>query len=96
MPNHTLKTDPEPFQAVLDLKKTFEIRLNDRDFHEGDILRLIETKYTGEEMKAGAPLIYTGREAFREVSHILKGPLYGLQDEWCILSIFGSACKWEV
>lgn len=81
---HTLKTDPEVFAAVLSGEKTFEIRLNDRDFKVGDALHLLETASTGAEMKAGAPLTYTGRKAFRTVSHVLTG--YGLAEGWCCLS----------
>jgi hypothetical protein len=39
---HDLKTLPEYFVQVAFLIKPFEIRLNDRDFHVGDILRLHE------------------------------------------------------
>ncbi|WP_081089561.1 DUF3850 domain-containing protein [Achromobacter xylosoxidans] len=81
---HILKTDPEVFQAVLSGAKTFEIRLNDRGFAVGDVLGLRETKHTGAEMRAGAPLEYTGRECQRFVSHVLTG--YGLADGWCCLS----------
>ncbi|WP_445656861.1 DUF3850 domain-containing protein [Achromobacter sp. NCFB-sbj8-Ac1-l] len=81
---HILKTDPEAFQAVLSGAKTFEIRLNDRGYAVGDVLGLRETKHTGAEMRAGAPLVYTGRECQRFVSHVLTG--YGLADGWCCLS----------
>ncbi len=81
---HVLKTDPEVFQAVLSGAKTFEIRLNDRGYGVGDVLGLRETKHTGAEMRAGAPLVYTGRECQRFVSHVLTG--YGLADGWCCLS----------
>lgn len=81
---HLLKTDPEVFQAVLDGAKTFEIRLNDRGYAVGDVLGLCETKHTGAEMRAGAPLVYTGRECQRFVSHVLTG--YGLAEGWCCLS----------
>lgn len=81
---HILKTDPEAFQAVLSGAKTFEIRLNDRGYAVGDVLGLRETKHTGAEMQAGAPLEYTGRECQRFVSHVLTG--YGLADGWCCLS----------
>ena len=33
---HALKTLPEYFEAVLENKKTFELRKNDRDFKVGD------------------------------------------------------------
>ncbi|OMG89509.1 hypothetical protein BIZ92_24280 [Achromobacter xylosoxidans] len=81
---HILKTDPAVFQAVLSGAKTFEIRLNDRGFAVGDVLGLRETKHTGAEMRAGAPLEYTGRECQRFVSHVLTG--YGLAEGWCCLS----------
>ena len=50
---HSLKTDPELFEAVLIGLKKYEIRLDDRGFEVGHELCLMETKYTGEEMKAG-------------------------------------------
>jgi hypothetical protein len=49
--DHTLKTDPEVFQAAMQGVKTWEIRKDDRGFKVGDILCLRETEYTGEEMK---------------------------------------------
>ena len=42
---HHLKTKPEYFQAVINGKKPFEIRLNDRDFKQGD--RVILEEYLG-------------------------------------------------
>lgn len=84
MTTHDLKTDPEVFAAVAKGAKTFEIRFNDRDFQVGDTLRLRETVSTGAEMKAGAPLVYTGHEVTKTVSHILTG--YGLAEGWCCLS----------
>lgn len=44
-----LKTKPKHFNLQLQDKKNFEIRLNDRDFKEGDILCLEEYNkdYTG-------------------------------------------------
>ncbi|MBV2182061.1 MAG: DUF3850 domain-containing protein [Castellaniella sp.] len=81
---HSLKTDPEVFQAVFEGLKTFEIRVNDRGFRVGDELLLKETTRTGAEIKDGAPLEYTGRTCRRAVSHILTG--YGLAENWCCLS----------
>ncbi len=84
---HELKTDPEVFDAVRSGEKTFEIRLNDRDFKVGDILFLRKTKYTGNELRTGMPLEYTGDEIRRTVKYILYGPIYGLADGWVIMSI---------
>lgn len=81
---HELKTDPAVFDAVVRGAKTHEIRFNDRAFAVGDLLHLRETAATGEAMRAGAPIEYTGRQALREVSHIQTG--YGLADGWVILS----------
>lgn len=81
---HELKTDPIVFDAVVRGVKTHEIRFNDRGFAIGDLLNLRETVATGEAMRAGAPLAFTGRATMREVSHIQTG--YGLTDGWCILS----------
>jgi hypothetical protein len=84
MATHDLKTDPQAFDAALRGVKTFEIRFNDRGFAVGDTLRLHETVHTGEEMKAGAPLKFTGRVLVKTVSHIQTG--YGLGKGWCCLS----------
>lgn len=84
MKTHHLKTDPLVFQAVWDNAKTFEMRFNDRGFQVGDLLVLVETTHTGVEIKAGAPLDYTGRACSRIVSHLLEG--YGLRPGWCCLS----------
>lgn len=42
MKKHNLKTWPEYFRAVRNREKTFEVRLNDRDFKVDDILVLKE------------------------------------------------------
>lgn len=92
---HQLKTDPGVFDAVIQGKKTFEIRLNDRDYRVGDVLKLCETVYVGEAMKVGAPLIYTGRDCYVEVTYILYGPIYGLQEKWVIMSITPIPAQFE-
>lgn len=87
MKTHELKTDPEPFQATWDGAKTFEIRKDDRGFAVGDKLHLRETRHSGAKMEAGdATLQYTGRVKNLRVLHILRGPVYGLQAGWAILS----------
>lgn len=82
-----LKTDPEVFAEVLADRKKFEIRWDDRSYRHGDTLVLRETKHTGAQMKAGAPLEYTGRECIRAVVGVMHGPLYGLAAGWVIMSI---------
>ena len=84
--NHELKTDPEVFCALIAGAKTYELLKDDRGFAVGDTLTLRETKHTDAEMAAGAPLEYTGRTHGKVVTHILRGPIYGLMDGWAILS----------
>lgn len=90
-PVHDLKTDPEMFVAVCSGAKTHEIRKDDRGFAVGDILQLRETVYTGEEMAAGARLVYSNRELCVHVTHIMRGPLYGIKEGWAILSFSRAA-----
>jgi hypothetical protein len=64
---HDLKTWPEYFAAVLDGRKTFEVRrTDDRHFAVGDVLRLREW-----DPACGA---YTGRATTQRVSYIVQGP----------------------
>jgi len=84
---HELKTDSEAFKPVLKGKKTFEIRFNDRNFQVGDFLLLKETQFSDAEMKLGERLEYTGANCLVKVTHVLLGPIYGLQEGWCILSV---------
>ncbi len=90
MKTHNLKTDPDVFRAVQSGRKTFEIRKDDRGFQLGDYLVLLETKYDGMLMNSDPhnyPLLYTGAACVRRVTHILHGPIYGLQEGWVIMSV---------
>lgn len=63
MTTHDLKTRPEYFVAILDGRKTFELRRNDRDFRVGD--RLVLREWVD-------PLVgYTGRVETRRVAYKL-------------------------
>lgn len=84
---HELKTDPAVFQALSIGAKTFEIRKDDRGFEVGDTLILRETVSPGHLMAHGAKLEYTGRQEQRKVTHILRGPTYGLTEGWVIMSV---------
>ena len=87
MKTHELKTDPDAFDGSWRGVKPWEIRFNDRDFKVGDRLSLRETIYTGEEMKNGKPLEFTGRSICLDILYVLSGPIYGLSDGWVIMSV---------
>jgi hypothetical protein len=65
---HDLKTWSEYFEKVYTGEKTFEVRVNDRDYNVGDILVLKE--YNPDRAT------YTGRVAVRTVSYILDNPAF--------------------
>lgn len=63
---HAVKQAPEYFEAVLDGRKTFEVRQNDRDYREGDLLALNEYGENG----------YTGRCCLVKIDYILNDAKY--------------------
>lgn len=85
-----LKTDSVPFQNIKKGVKRFEIRKNDRDFNQNDVLVLQETRNTGRQMAEGAPLVYTGETYRVVVVHILEQAA-GLDPDYVIMSIMPSA-----
>ncbi|MEO5366321.1 MAG: DUF3850 domain-containing protein [Magnetococcus sp. WYHC-3] len=60
----TKKCWPEYFQAILDGKKKYEIRLNDFEIEEGDLLVLEEWDPETKQ--------YTGRKIEKKVTHVGK------------------------
>lgn len=66
MNKHELKLWPEYFQAVWDGTKTFEVRLNDRDYQVGDMLVLLEWEPQKNE--------WTGSGVCKRVTYILDNP----------------------
>jgi len=84
---HELKTDPDVFQQVWEGQKTFEIRKNDRNFQVGDMLVLRETEFSGKQMTEGMTLEYTGLQVVAIAISLMCGPIYGLCEDWCIMSI---------
>jgi ASC-1-like (ASCH) protein len=61
------KVLPEYFQQILEGKKTFELRLNDFEINEGDILILKEWDSESKN--------YTGRELEKKVGFVGKWKL---------------------
>ena len=76
--HHYLKTETEYFQLQEKGEKTFEVRLNDRDFRKHDIVHL-------EEVVNGQ---YTGRTLpFKEIVYILHGGQFGIEEGYCVLQL---------
>ena len=79
MRTHQLKILPPFFNAVLTGEKTFEIRLNDRDFHSGDVVFLKEYSKKDDDL--------TGRVIRAEVGFVFKGSDYGVKEGYCVFSL---------
>ena len=76
---HVLKSYPSFFNAVLDGRKTFEVRKNDRDYHVNDTLLLKEYNPIYD--------IYTGRAIKCKVTYILFGPSFGVKKDYVAMAI---------
>jgi uncharacterized protein DUF3850 len=78
---HSLKTWPAFFDDMLSGKKSFEVRRNDRDFHEGDML-LLEEWIPDQDGTSGA---YGERKASFVVTYVLRGPILGIKEGWVVM-----------
>lgn len=76
---HELKTWPQYFEAVVEGRKTFELRKNDRNFQIGDFLLL--KQYLPKTDK------YSGEEVVCKITYMLTGGQFGLEEGHCILGI---------
>lgn len=84
---HVLKTDPEHFSESMNGNKSCELRLDDRNYQNGDYLMLRETRYNHYNMSAGMPLKYTGRFILAKITNKFYDVSLGLHIGWCLLSI---------
>lgn len=76
---HELKTDPVPFEAMLQGVKRYELRKYDRPFKVGDHLLLREhNRSTGQ---------YTGRELRMRITYMSLPGCYGLPEGLCCMSV---------
>lgn len=73
---HKIKIHPEHFSYVVSGLKTAEVRFNDRDYKEYDVILMEEFDPKTEK--------YTGRCARVVVSHVLSG--YGLKKKFVCIS----------
>lgn len=79
---HELKTWPKYFQLIADGTKSFELRKNDRDFQQGQVLILREFD---EQTNT-----YTGRTLHRKITYVLQGEeagVFGLKEGFCIMGL---------
>lgn len=81
---HDLKCHPAPFEAMALGHKTFEFRKDDRDFQEGDLLRLREWTPAPDSKSVGH---YTSREIMVRVTYLLAGPEFGVPDGYVVMSV---------
>lgn len=82
-----LKSDPVNFDQVWSGDKSFEVRMNDRPFAVGKVLRLRETVSSGEAMRElGMPVEYTGREAYALITQMHTPGTYNVDARLCIMS----------
>lgn len=77
MSTHELKCWTGFFQDILEERKTFEVRRDDREYSTGDILKLREFEPNAQR--------YTGRECICYVSYLLRGRL--LPDGLVVMAI---------
>jgi hypothetical protein len=78
---HDLKCWPVPYEAIVTGEKTFEWRMNDRDYRVGDILVLHEYNPNNDRLK------YTGRMTAALITYILGNGEFGIPEGYCIMSI---------
>ena len=77
MKEHTVKTDEAMWDAVERGDKTATFRYDDRGYLVGDVLR----KVRGTDLIANAPVLR------RTITHIVRGPGYGIPEGWVMLSL---------
>lgn len=71
---HQIKLEAEFFDDALSGRKSFELRKNDRNYEEGDVLEM-------EEVKDGAK---TGRKCSKRIVYMMEN-FEGLENGYCIL-----------
>ena len=75
---HELKCWPPYFDHMVRGRKRFDVRPNDRNFREGDLVWLRE--FSEEDG-------YTGRHTIRVVTYVLPGGQFGIEDGYVVLGL---------
>lgn len=83
MREHKLKCNRIQFMQTWLGFKTFEIRKNDRDYRQGDIVSLLEWDPGDPDPES---IDYTGRGMDFVIGHIVAGE-YGLAKDVCVFQI---------
>lgn len=76
---HELKTYPKYFSRIVSGEKTFEVRKKDRDFENGDILKLMEYNPDTNE--------FTGQVVDVKVTYLISGGQFGIEPDYCVMAI---------
>jgi hypothetical protein len=86
---HTLKVAAPYFDALLSGEKTFEVRLNDRGFQKGDLLRLWECPDSYAHLDCGDRNCKPPREVTKLVTFVYSGdPRFGgVQSGYVVLGL---------
>jgi len=87
---HALKIWPPYFDHIMSGEKTFDVRLNDRNYQRGDKILFREWSPEKED--------YTGRECVMRIDYILRSsfaypPTAGLQPGYCVLGLMMTATQ---
>jgi hypothetical protein len=84
---HHVKCWPQYFQATSDGAKSFDVRLNDRDYRVGDTLALEEYEPGKTDHVRGIMAGYTGRDLTVPIVYVLRGGQLGIADDFCVLGL---------
>ncbi len=76
MKSHIIKCWPQHFVPLITRQKTFEIRVNDRDYQVGDTLIIKE--FDPDTQKE------TGKWVARTIIYMVQG-IFGLPENVCVL-----------
>jgi hypothetical protein len=83
---HSLKYWTEFFEAVVDGRKPFELRVDDRGYCEGDVL-LLEEWTPDNKTRDRSTGTYTGRATTVLVTYLMRGLILGLKEGWVVMGI---------